>query len=29
MREPIDAAIRTRALDPTHSFCITAPAGSG
>ncbi len=29
MRQPIDAAIRARALDPTRSFCITAPAGSG
>ncbi len=29
MRQPIDADIRVRALDPTRSFCITAPAGSG
>jgi ATP-dependent exoDNAse (exonuclease V) beta subunit len=28
-REPIDAAIRLRALDPELSFCVTAPAGSG
>ncbi len=26
---PIDAAQRAAALDPTQSFCVTAPAGSG
>ncbi|MET0379887.1 MAG: UvrD-helicase domain-containing protein, partial [Spongiibacteraceae bacterium] len=26
---PIDAAVRVSALDPTRSFCVTAPAGSG
>jgi ATP-dependent exoDNAse (exonuclease V) beta subunit len=28
-KTPVDADIRTRALDPTQSFCVTAPAGSG
>jgi len=26
---PLDAQQRTAALDPLHSFCVTAPAGSG
>ncbi|HEY3698316.1 MAG TPA: UvrD-helicase domain-containing protein, partial [Spongiibacteraceae bacterium] len=26
---PVDAAQRASALDPTQSFCVTAPAGSG
>lgn len=26
---PVDAEVRQRALDPTRSFCVTAPAGSG
>jgi len=29
MNAPIDAAQRLDALDPTRSFCVTAPAGSG
>lgn len=27
--EPVDIAARERALDPQHSFCVQAPAGSG
>src|SRR5690242_13627797 len=27
--QPADAAQRAAALDPTQSFCVTAPAGSG
>ncbi|MDN3639705.1 UvrD-helicase domain-containing protein [Simiduia curdlanivorans] len=27
--QPIDAKVRARALDPTASFAVTAPAGSG
>ncbi|BFM11597.1 UvrD-helicase domain-containing protein [Simiduia litorea] len=27
--QPIDADVRARALDPTSSFAVTAPAGSG
>jgi ATP-dependent helicase/nuclease subunit A len=29
LRQPIDADVRECALDPTLSFCVTAPAGSG
>jgi ATP-dependent exoDNAse (exonuclease V) beta subunit len=29
MKQPIDAGARAAALDPTRSFCVTAPAGSG
>lgn len=27
--KPVDAAVRARTLDPTQSFCVSAPAGSG